>query len=75
MPLDPHMSRDMFSWYLKEHLLEIMQKKNRVGHLPKKLVIKGKIEPLSSQKVGPKNKQHGITKPKYCIMLFKMRKF
>jgi hypothetical protein len=74
LPLDPHMSGDMLTWYLKEHLLEAKQTLANVSNLLKKLVTKHKIEPLGSQKVGPKNGQQGVTRLEYFIVLPRMGK-
>ncbi len=55
MPLDLHMSRNVFAQYSKEQLLNEKQTLARVSNLPKKPITKGKTEPLSSQKVGHEN--------------------
>jgi hypothetical protein len=55
------MSRDVFTWYLKEHLLKVRQIFARVSNLPKKPTTRGKIEPLDFQRVGPKSGQLGVT--------------
>jgi hypothetical protein len=51
------MSRDVLTWYLKEHLLKARQTFACVSDLPKKPTTKGKIEPLDFQRVGPKSGQ------------------
>jgi hypothetical protein len=52
MPLDPHMSENMFTRYLKVCLLEAKQTPICVDNLPNKPVIMDKIEPLGSQRMG-----------------------
>jgi hypothetical protein len=49
------MSKNVFTQYPKEHLLERKQIPIRVSDLPKKFAIGGKTKPLSSQKVGHEN--------------------
>jgi len=71
LPLDPHMSGNMFTWYLKERLLRVSETFAHVDDSIKKLKIRDKTKPLSSQKVGPKNRQPGVTRFKYFIMSFR----
>ncbi len=59
--MDPHMSKYVFTWYLKECLLKAKQTLIHVGNPPKKPVIRDKIKQLNFQKVGPKKKQPTIT--------------
>jgi hypothetical protein len=42
-----HMSINVLTWYLKEHLLKTRQTPAHVGNLPKKPTTRGKIEPLN----------------------------
>jgi hypothetical protein len=74
LPLDPHMSEDVFVWYLKKHLLKVRQILIHVGNPTKMPATKDKIEPLSSQKVGPKNKQPKVTRLMYFEVLYGMGK-
>jgi len=60
MPLNSHMSRNVLTRYPKKCLLEAKQTLAHVCDLPKKPPIGHKTKPLSSQKVGPKNGQHGV---------------
>jgi hypothetical protein len=48
------MSGDMLAWYLKERLLKTKQIPTHVSDSPKKPTTGDKIEPLTSQKVGPR---------------------
>jgi hypothetical protein len=73
-PLDLHMNEDIFTWYLKDHILETKQTPAHVNYPPKKLVTEDKIEPLGFQKVGFKNGQLGITRLNCLIMRFEMKK-
>jgi hypothetical protein len=52
---------DVLMWYLKECLLEGKQTHVRVNDPPKKPTIRGKIEPLGSQRVGHESGHPGIT--------------
>jgi len=45
------MSGNVFTWYLKEHLLETKQISIHVGDPPKKPITRDKIKPLGSQRV------------------------
>jgi hypothetical protein len=74
LPLDPHMSKNMFAWYPKEHLLKAKQTLVHVGDLPKKHVIRDKIEPLGFQKVGLESEQLEVTWFRHFVMLFGMGK-
>ncbi len=65
MPLDPHMSGDEITWYLQNWVSEAKQTFVSVGNLPKKL---HKIEPLSSQKIRPKNEQPKV-KGFWCFIV------
>ncbi len=46
LPLDPHMSKNVFARYFKEYLLEAKQSFACVGDLLKKLVFRDKTKPL-----------------------------
>jgi len=69
------MNENMFTQYLKEHLLETMQIPAHVGDLPKKPIIGDKIEPLGFQRVGHESRQLGVTWLMYFVMSSKTRKY
>jgi hypothetical protein len=58
----------MFTWHLREHLLEVWQTLVQVGNPSKKPINEATIIPLDSQRGGPKNEQLKIVKFKYSIM-------
>jgi hypothetical protein len=62
------MSEDMFTRYLKEHLLKVKQTPTCVNDPPNKLAIGDKIEPLSFQRVGFESGQPKVTKLECPIM-------
>jgi hypothetical protein len=68
------MSEYMFTWYLKVCLLEASQTFACVDDSPKKLIIKDKIQPLGSQRMGLKSEQPRVTWPMYLITPFGMKK-
>jgi hypothetical protein len=74
LPLDLHMSRDVFAQYLKKQLLKGKKTLARVSNPPNKSAIGGKIEPLSSQKVGHENGHPKVTWLKHLIMSSQMGK-
>ncbi len=68
------MNKDMFAWYLKEHVLEVRQTPTCVHDMPKKPSTRGKTKPLGSQKVGLENGQPRVTRFEYLVVSFGMRK-
>jgi hypothetical protein len=68
------MSKDVFTQYLKECLLEVKQTLAHISNLPKKPTTRDKIEPLGSQRVGLESEQHGVTWFKPLVVLFGTRK-
>jgi hypothetical protein len=72
--LDLHMSKDVFAWYLKECLLGARKTPTCVSDLLRKLITGDKIQPLSSQRVGPESEQLGVIRLGYYVMPFKMKK-
>jgi hypothetical protein len=69
LPLDPHMSKDVLVWYLKECLLKGKQTPTYVNDPPKKLAIRGMIEQLSSQRVGHESRCPGVTWVEHLVPL------
>lgn len=74
LPLNLHMSRDMFTWYLKEHVLEMRQTPTRVHNPPKKPSTRGKTKPLGFQNVGLESKQPRVTRLEYLVVPFGTKK-
>jgi hypothetical protein len=68
------MNEDMFACYSEMCLLEAKQIPIHVDDLPNKPITRDKIEPLGSQRVGPKNRQLGVTWLKHFIMSSEMKK-
>jgi hypothetical protein len=55
---------------MKDHLLKVKRTFAHVVDLLKKPPPRDKIEPLSFQKVGPKNEQLGVTWLRYLVVPF-----
>jgi hypothetical protein len=68
------MSKNMFAWYLKEHVLEVRQTPTHVHDPLKKPSTKGKTKPLGSQKVGLESKQPRVTRFEYLVMPSRTKK-
>ncbi len=75
LPLDLHMSRNLFAWYMKEHMLEVKQTFVCVGDLLKKFISREKTKPVRSQRVGLESEQLGVTWLVYFITPSKMGKY
>jgi hypothetical protein len=48
--LNSHMTENMLTWYVKEHLYKVRHIPADVNNPPKKHTTRDKIEPLGSQK-------------------------
>jgi hypothetical protein len=68
LTLDSDMNGNIFTWYLKKHLLGGRETFACVGNLVKNFTIANKMKPLSSQKMGLKSGQPGVTRFGYFIM-------
>jgi hypothetical protein len=68
------MNKNVFVQYPKDCLLKAKQNPIDVSNPPKKPTTRDKIEPLGSQRVGPKNKQLGVTWLIHLVMLSRMGK-
>jgi len=66
--MNSHKIKDVFMWSLREHLLEVW-KIPLVGGLSNKLISEDMIVPHDFWKGGIKNKQTGVIKFGYIIML------
>jgi hypothetical protein len=67
------MIENMFTWYLKERLQEA-NTPTHVNNPPKKHTTRDKIKPLSYQRVGLENEQHGVIRLGYLIVPSRTRK-
>ncbi len=69
------MSRDVFTWYVKECQLEMKQCPILVGDLPKKVTTRENIEPLNFQKVELESEQVKVTRFEYLVVSFGIEKY
>jgi hypothetical protein len=74
LPLNPHISEDVFAQYLIECLLEMKQTPIHVSNLPNMRATKDNTKPLGFQRVGSKSGKHRVTWLKHLMVPFEIRK-
>jgi hypothetical protein len=68
------MNEHVFALYLKDHVIGARKPPTCVSDSPKKPITVDKIQPLRSQRVGPKSGQPRVIRLGYFVMPFRMKK-